>query len=172
VSPAERVRYAAPAPIRSDHPVHEFDCGKPPLDNWLKDHALANEGRASRTYAVVAKDGPQSGKVVCYYALATGSIELSDLPRRLRHKLPNPVPVILLGRLAVDRRHKGAGLGRAMLREAIFRTIEVAQSAGVRALIVHPIDDEAAAFYGRFGFEFLRDSRSMFLPIEDMTAAL
>ena len=164
--------YLAPQPIRAEHPVNGFDCGRPPLNEWLKRHALANEGRASRTYVVISASGPEAGEVIAYYALATGSVLISELPRRLRHDLPNPAPVMVLGRLAVDRRHGGLGLGRALLREANRRTMEVSRTAGVRALIVHPIDNEAATFYARFGFAWLRDGKSMFLPLEDMIAAL
>jgi GNAT superfamily N-acetyltransferase len=165
--------YSAPVPITAEHRVEGFDCGKPKLTDWLKAHALDNEGRSSRTYVVVANTGPEAGDVVGYYTLATGGVTRADLPRTMRHDLPNPVPVMLLGRLAVDARHQKKGIGPAMLTEAMQRTLEISQAAGVRALMVHAIDDEAVTFYLKYGFViFPTDSRTMFLPIETLAAAL
>lgn len=165
--------YSAPVQLTADHRIEGFDCGKPKLTDWLKAHALDNEGRSSRTYVVVANTGPQTGDVVGYYTLATGGVTRSEMPRRIRHDLPNPAPVMLLGRLAVDERHQKKGIGPAMLREAMQRTLEISRSAGVRALMVHAIDDEAVTFYLRYGFVlFPADSRTMFLPIETLAAAL
>ena len=165
--------YSAPAPLRAEHRIDGFDCGKPKLNEWLKAHALDNEGRSSRTYVVVANTGPQAGDVVGYYTLATGGVARSEMPRKIRHDLPNPVPVMVLGRLAIDGRHQKKGIGRAMLTEAMQRTLEISQSAGVRALMVHAIDDESVTFYLKYGFMlFPADSRTLFLPIETFAAAL
>ena len=165
--------YSAPVPFAAEHRIEGFDCGKPKLTDWLKAHSLDNEGRSSRTYVVVANTGPQAGEVVGYYTLATGGVTRSEMPRKIRHDLPNPVPVMMLGRLAVDERHQKNGIGPAMLKEAMQRTLEISQSAGVRALMVHAIDDEAVTFYLKYGFVlFPADSRTMFLPIETLAAAL
>lgn len=165
--------YSAPVPLTAEHRIDGFDCGKPELTDWLKAHALENEGRSSRTYVVVANTGPQAGDTVGYYTLATGGVTRSEIPRKIRHDLPNPVPVMMLGRLAVDERHPKKGLGPAMLREAMQRTLDISQAAGVRALMVHAIDDEAVTFYLKYGFViFPTDSRTMFLPIETLAAAL
>lgn len=165
--------YAAPVPITPDHRFEGFACGKSPLDEWLKARAIDNEGRASRTYVVVAATGPQAGEVVGYYTLATGGVALSEIRRKDRHNLPNPVPVMVLGRLAVDRRHSGQGIGPALLREAMARALDISRSAGVRMLMVHALDDDAVAFYLRYGFHiFPAGSRTMFLPIETIAAAL
>lgn len=165
--------YHPTARIAAVHRVEAFACGKPPLDSWLRERALANEGRASRTYVVVAASGPQAGQVVAYYTLATGSVALADVRRRDRHNLPDPVPVMVLGRLAVDRRHGGQGLAGSMLREALSRTLEVAAIAGVRFLLVHAIDDEAARFYLRYGFHaFPPGGRTLFLPVETIAGSL
>lgn len=162
--------YSAPAPIASRHQLEAFDCGKPSMDAWLRAHALANEGKASRTYVVCAG---ATDLVAGYYALAAGGIGRADLPRKLRQGIPDPVPVMVLGRLAVDRRHAGAGLGAAMLRDAMQRTLLVSRTAGVRALILHALDDEAAAFYARYGFlPFPAATRTMFLPVETLESAL
>ena len=165
--------YSAPVPLIAEHRIEGFDCGKPKLNDWLKEHALDNEGRASRTYVVVANTGPEAGDVVGYYTLATGGVTISEMPRNLRHNLPNPVPVMMLGRLAVDQRHQKNGIGPAMLQEAMQRTLDISRSAGVRAMMVHAIDDEAVTFYLKYGFLlFPGDSRTMFLPIETIAKAL
>lgn len=165
--------YLPPVPLSAEHRIEDFDCGKPKLTDWLKAHALDNEGRASRTYVVVANSGPKAGDVVGYYTLATGGVAISELPRKLRHNLPNPVPVMLLGRLAVDLRHQKKGIGPAMLREAVQRTLDISRTAGVRAIMVHAIDDDAVTFYLKYGFLlFPGDGRTMFLPIETIANAL
>lgn len=166
-------RYAAPVPLAIDHRTDAFDCGKPPLDTWLKARAQGNEGRASRTYVVAATTGPQAGDVVGYYTPATGGVAPSEIRRKDRHDLSNPVPVMVLGRLAVDHRHHGHAIGPALLREAMQRTLDISRSAGVRMLMVHAIDEDAVAFYLRYGFHvFPPSSRTMFLPIETIAAAL
>jgi GNAT superfamily N-acetyltransferase len=170
---APRPAYAPPQPITADHDLEGFDCGKAPLDDWLRRRALRNEGKASRTYVVTAMSGDQAGIVVAYYTLAMGAVRLAEVPSRLARNMPNPVPVAVLGRLAVDRRHRGRGLGAAMLREAMQRVLEASRSMGARALIVHAIDDEAAAFYARYGFQsFPPGTRTLWLPVETIAASL
>lgn len=165
-------RYAAPAPLVAGHRVDGFDCGTPSLNHWLKAHALANEGRASRTYVVVAADGSHAGDVIGYYTLATGGVALSAIRGKHRHDLPDPVPVMVLGRLAVDQRHHGQAIGSTMLREAMHRTLDISRAVGVRMLMVHAIDDAAVAFYLRYGFHlFPTGSRTLFLPIETTATA-
>ena len=166
-------RYAAPVPISPDHRLDGFDCGRTALDDWLKARALDNEGRASRTYVVTAITGAQASEVVGYYTLATGGVALSEIRGKHRHNMPHPVPVMVLGRLAVDHRHRGHAIGPSLLREAMQRTLDISRSAGVRMLMVHAIDDDAVAFYLRYGFHiFPAGSRTMFLPIETIAAAL
>lgn len=165
--------YSAPVPLTADHRIEGFDCGKAQLTGWLKTQALDNEGRSSRTYVVLANTGAEAGEVVGYYTLATGAVTRSEVPRKIRHNLPSPVPVMVLGRLAVDERHKDKSIDSAMLKEAMQRTLEISRTAGVRALMVHAIDDEAVAFYRKYGFVlFPVDSRTLFLPIETLAAAL
>lgn len=111
--------------------------------------------------------------VAGYYALATGAVQRAELKSKLRHGAPDPVPVMVLGRLAVDRRHQGLGLGGALLQDAMRRTVEISRAAGVRMLLVHAIDEDAAAFYRRFGFQSLpRQALTLFLPVETIIAAL
>lgn len=163
-------RYDPPVPIARSHILEGFDSGKPPLDAWLRTHAHDNEGKASRTF-VVTQAG--SALVVAYYTLAAGSIVRTEVPGKHRHGLPNPVPVMIMGRLAVDRRHHGVGLGKALLREAGQRTLTVSREAGVRALIIHALDDDAVTFYAKFGFQqFSAGTRTMMMMIETLAVAL
>jgi ribosomal protein S18 acetylase RimI-like enzyme len=170
---APKAPYTPPAPITADHRIDHFECGKPALDEWLRTHALENEDKASRTYVVTARTGEEAGNVVAYYTLAYGSVVRQEVPKKIRQRLPNPVPVMVLGRLAVDKKHGGKSLGPALLREAMHRTAEASQIAGLRALIVHAIDDEAVGFYAKYGFQvFPAGSRTMFLPIETLRQAI
>ena len=138
----------APAPLAPHHELAEFDSGVAPLDRWLKDRARQNEtSGGSRTYVVC--DGK---RVVGYYSLAAGSILHETATGRVRRNMPNPVPVALLGRLAVDRGWQGRSIGSGLLRDAVLRVIGAAETIGVRALLVHAISDEAKAFYERWGF--------------------
>lgn len=166
---AGKPQYEAPRPISSDDRLDAFDCGKPPLDDFLRRRALNNEGKASRTFVVRAANG----EVVAYYTLAAGAIQLADVPKKLQRNMPNPVPVMVLGRMAVDRRHTGRKLGQGMLREAMQRVLEASTTIGARTLIVHAIDDEAVTFYTRYGFQvFPAGTRTLFLPIETIAKSL
>jgi GNAT superfamily N-acetyltransferase len=166
-------RYSAPRPIEAGDDVAGFSCGKPPLDHFLKQRALRNEGKASRTYVVTSGSGSDAGKVVAYYTLAAGALAHEEAPGWAKRNMPNPVPVIVVGRLAVDSDHHGRGLGKSLLREAMQRSLEASRQIGARALIVHAIDDEAAGFYLPFGFQrFPGESATLFLPIETLAKAL
>lgn len=166
-------RLAPPRPISPDDRTENFRSGKEPLDRFLRERALANEGQASRTYVVCAVADGEPGAVIAYYTLAAGAVARADAPGPLRRNMPDPLPVMVLGRLAVDRRWAGQGLGTAMLREAMQRVIEAARLVGARAMIVHAIDEEAAAFYEPYGFRpFPAGSRTLFLPVETILAAL
>ena len=165
--------YASPTPITTDHRIDGFDCGKAPLDEWLKAHALENEGKASRSYVVTAQAGEDAGNVVAFYTLANGSVTREEIPKKIRQGLPNPVPIMVLGRLAVDKRHAGNGIGPGLLRQAMQRTWQASQVAGIRALVVHAIDDDAVGFYAKYGFQiFPSGSRTLFLPIETLQRAI
>ena len=138
----------APEHLTPEHDVGAFDSGVLLLDNWLKRRALDNErAHASRTYVVVAR-----GRVVGYHAIATGAVALSDAPGRVRRKMPDPIPVMVMGRLAVDRQYQGRGIGQGLLRDAILRTLQAAEIAGIRAILVHAISEEARRFYISHGF--------------------
>ena len=138
----------SPQHLTSDHDVSAFDCAVPELNDWLKRRALQNEGsRASRTFVVTS-----DGRVVGYYALATGAIAHAATTGRVRRNMPEPIPVMVLVRLAVDRAHQGTGLGSALLRDALLRTLAVAEAVGIRAILLHAISEEARRFYLHHGF--------------------
>ena len=140
----------APAPLTPEHQVNSFSCGESVLDEWLKRRALANQiSGASRTI-VVADDERQ---VVGYFALAAGAIAHQDATRSIRHNMPDPVPVMVLARLAVDTRAQGMKLGAALLQDALQRCVLVSQNTGVRALLVHALNDRARQFYEYYGFK-------------------
>jgi GNAT superfamily N-acetyltransferase len=141
-------RTSAPEHLRPDQELAAFDSGVPVLDDWLKRRALVNEELgAARTYVVTA-----GGRVVGYYALATGGVARAAVTGRVRRNMPDPVPVMVLGRLAVDRAYQGRGLGEGLLRDAVLRTLQAAQLGGIRAILVHAISEEAKRFYLRHGF--------------------
>jgi GNAT superfamily N-acetyltransferase len=118
------------------------------LDEWLRRRALANqESGASRTYACIA-----DSRVVAYYSLASGGAAAADAPGKVKRNMPDPIPVMILGRLAVDRAWQGKGLGLDLLRDAVLRTQQAAMIGGIRALLVHAIDEQGARFYERAGF--------------------
>jgi GNAT superfamily N-acetyltransferase len=139
----------APERLRSDHDLSTFTCGEPSLDDWLRRRALVNaEYGASRTYVVCTEDR----RVVGYYALAAGAVGHAEAPGRVRRNMPDPIPVMVLGRLAVDESFRGQGLGSALLRDAILRTLQAAEIVGIRAILVHAISDHARRFYEASGF--------------------
>ena len=140
---------SAPEKLRPDHDVSSFESGTPVLDDWLRRRALPNqESGASRTYVVCA-----GRRVVGYYALATGAIAQGEATGRTRRNMPDPVPVMVIGRLAIHSRYQGRGLGRALLRDAVLRTMQAAEIAGIRAMLVHAISEDAKLFYERCGFQ-------------------
>jgi GNAT superfamily N-acetyltransferase len=137
--------------LARSHDLSQFDCGThASLNDWLKRFAWINQqNESSRTYVVL-----RGNRAVAYYSLASGSVRREDAPARVAKGLANhPIPVILLTRLAVDKDEQGAGLGKAMLKDAMIRIASAADIVGARAMLVHAIDDQAAAFYRRFGFE-------------------
>jgi GNAT superfamily N-acetyltransferase len=136
--------------LRRDHLVDSFDCGQEALNQWLRKHALQNQGAgAAQSYVGLVVD-----LVIGYYSLAVGQIEFADAPERLRKGLArHPVPVMLLARLAVDKNWQKKGVGRALLRDAVLRTMQAAEIAGIRALAVHAKDDDARRYYEQFDFE-------------------
>ncbi|MGE3993786.1 GNAT family N-acetyltransferase [Pseudorhodoplanes sp.] len=140
----------APEPIGPEHDLTNFNSGEPTLDDWLRRRAIRNEvGGASRTYVVC---NGKSNRVIAYYCLATGAIAHSAVGGRIRRNMPDPIPAMVLGRMAVDLNFHRSGLGKALLRDAALRTLQAAQLAGIRVLLVHAISESAKKFYAEFGF--------------------
>lgn len=140
---------SAPQPLVASHIISEFDCGETSLDDWLKRRALINQvSGASRTFVVTDQDN----RVCGYYALAAGAVAHQLATGSLRRNMPDPIPVLILARLAVDHRAQGIKLGAGLLRDAVNRAESVAQNAGVRALVVHALNEKARAFYEYYGF--------------------
>lgn len=140
----------APQPLTSEHNCTDFSCGELVLDDWLKRRALANQvSGASRTFVVADKEH----RVWGYYAMAAGAVSHQLATGGVRRNMPDPVPVMVLGRLAVDRRSQGIKLGGSLLQDAVNRAINVAQNTGVRALLVHALNEPAKRFYQYYGFQ-------------------
>jgi GNAT superfamily N-acetyltransferase len=139
-----------PEPLTFDHHKDTFDSGEPTLDEWLKRRALANQvSGASRTYVACEEDK----RVVGYYAIASGALAQTGAPGRFRRNMPDPIPVVVLARLAVDRNHQGRGLGRALFRDAAHRVAQAAGTIGIRGMVVHAISEDARRFYIALGFD-------------------
>lgn len=156
---------SAPQPLGPGHQLEAFDCGKPALTEWLLRHARQAQGSGSaRTF--VACDGE---RVAGYYSLTVGQIDTLEAPERVRRGMGQyPIPLVILARLAVDLGYQKRGLGFSLLRDAILRAITVAENAGIRALLTHPIDADANTFYRRFGFEPApHDERQLLLLLKD-----
>lgn len=142
--------YTGPTLLTSEHRLEGFDCGEPALNDWLTRRALCNQAAGtSRTWIVT--DEP-TGVVVAYYASSAASVMRAAAPRRIARDQPSELPAILLGRMAVDRRHQGGGLGGAMLKHFMKKAIEVSEMVGVRLVLVHAKDERVKDFYRHHGF--------------------
>lgn len=156
---------AAPAALTEHHQVTGFNCGHDSLNDWLTKRALKNQDSgANRTFVICSQNN-----VIGYYALASGSVERIDAPGTISRNMPEPIPVAVLARLAIDKKHQGQGLGVALLKDAMQRTAFIANDVGIRAILVHALDDEAKEFYLRYGFvESLTDSLTLFLSCKQL----
>jgi GNAT superfamily N-acetyltransferase len=162
-------RLKPPEPPSDEHLLGEFSSGEPSLDDWLKRRARPNQlTGASRTYVVC--EGP---KVVGYYALASGAVTHEEAPGKFRRNMPDPIPVVILARLAVDVGQQGRGLGRALFRDAAQRVARAADVIGVSAILVHAISERARDFYLALGFQpCLRNEMTLVVRLTDVRAAL
>ena len=160
---------STPAHLEERHDCASFDCGQPALNDWLRQQALKNEARgASRTYVVCVEQ-----RVVGYYALATGAVARAAATGKVRRQMPEPIPVMVIGRLAVDVRHQGQGLGHGLLRDALLRTLQVAGQTGIRAVLLHAMTADAKTFYQRAGFhESPVDPLLLMITMDDVEKAL
>jgi GNAT superfamily N-acetyltransferase len=142
-------RLSAPQPLAADHRTEGFSCGEASLDEWLRRRALVNQTTgASRTFVVT----DDQGQLLAYYALAAGAVSHQESPGSIRRNMPEPIPVMVLARLAVDQRLQGRQVGGALLKDALRRAAAVAQNVGVRALLVHALNEDARQFYIHYGF--------------------
>jgi GNAT superfamily N-acetyltransferase len=144
-----------PEKLNSLHQIETFDSGNSQLDEWLKRRALKNESEgASRTYVLCDRQA-----VIAYYCLVNGAIAQTAATGKVRRNMPDPIPVMVIGRLAVDRNWQGCGIGRALLRDAILRTLQAAEIAGIRAILVHAISKMRSSFTRSAGLLFRRSIR-------------
>jgi GNAT superfamily N-acetyltransferase len=167
------VPYRKPEPLARGHARDDFDCGNAALNEWLDRHALVSQASGGSRVYVTTESG--SAVVVGYYALAAAQVESEDAHSRLAKGQPQhrPIPVVLLARLAVDRRHQGRGVGRSLLLDAMVRVASAAERIGVRAMVVHAKNDDARAWYTGFGFEpSPTDPLHMGLLIKDIRATI
>lgn len=160
---------SAPEPLHAQHEIDSFASGVDSLDQWLKRRALRNQATgASRTFVAC-----ESGRVLAYYALASSAITSDAAPGRFRRNMPDPIPVVVLGRLAVDKSCQGRGMGRALVRDGALRVIQAADTIGIRGIIVHALTPEARGFYTRIGFEpSPLDPMTLMVTLADLKASL
>lgn len=151
---------SAPEPLNEHHQLADFDSGEASLDNWLKQRALKNQvNDSSRTYVIC-----EGQAVIGYYCLAAGAIGHAESPSTMRRNRPDPIPVLVLGRLAIHKEHQQKGIGTALLRDAILRTLQASEIAGITALLVHALSEQAKRFYRSRGF--------IESPVQPMTLCL
>jgi GNAT superfamily N-acetyltransferase len=160
---------SAPEPLADHHDLADFSSGELSLDEWLRRRARPNQvSGASRTYVVC-----ENARVIGYYALASGAVTVHMAPGRFRRNMPEPIPVAVLARLAVDRTRQGQGIGRALFRDAALRILNAADVIGIRGIVVHAISDAAKRFYTALGFdESPREPTTLMVTLADVQAAM
>ena len=158
-----------PEPLADHHDIGEFNSGEASLDDWLRRRARANQvSGASRTYVVC-----EGKRVIGYYAIASGAVTVESASGRFRRNMPDPIPVAVLARLAVDQSWQGKGLGRALFRDAARRVVNAAEAIGIRGIVVHAISPEAKKFYLALGFDpSPREPMILMVTLADVRAAL
>lgn len=165
LSKASGQTLSAPVPYQAlFHDVARFDCGRPPLNDWLRFKAAKAEARSARTYVVCDK-----AVVAGYFCISTGSISHDRVTAKLRQNMPDPIPVMVIGRLAVDKDYQGQGLGPGLLKDALLRCLQASETIGARAVLVHALDDQAHAFYLAQGFHQSPTNKlTLWLPLEEI----
>lgn len=160
---------SAPSLLTSAHQLASFESGEIVFDDWLKRRALANQiSGATRTFVVCEAD-----TVVGYYSLASGAISPREAVGRFRRNMPDPIPVVLLARLAIAQSHQGRGIGRALFRDAALRVLAAADTIGIRGLLVHALTQDAAAFYKRLGlYSSPLDAQLLMVTLADLRTAV
>ena len=162
------MKLTAPTPLTEHHVTDGFSCGVDSLDQWLKRRSLKNQIQgASRTYVVCDKR-----RVVAYYALASGAVTTTEATGKFRHNMPEPIPVVVLCRLAVDQSLHSKGFGRSLVRDAGMRVVQAANTIGIRGMTVHALTDAAKAFYEKVGFDpSPLDSHLLMISLADLIAS-
>jgi len=159
----------APELLTDEHVLDVFSCGKPELDDWLIKKALKNHKRNNTKVYVVCDD---NNKVIGYYAIAMGSVQRESALSSLKRNSPNPIPMVVLARLAVDEGYKGRGIGVGLLKDCVLRSVHAMNVVGGAGILVHALDDEAKAFYKRFGFnESPIDAMTLMARVIDIEAS-
>jgi GNAT superfamily N-acetyltransferase len=163
------VALSAPEPLSDHHVIDDFSSGQISLDDWLKRRARANQASgASRTYVLC-----DESRVIGYYALASGAVAVRVVPGRFRRNMPNPIPVVVLARLAIDQAWQGRGIGRALFNDASRRVLQAADAIGIRGIVVQAISDEAKKFYMAVGFDPCPDEPdTLVVTLADIRAAM
>ena len=161
---------SAPQPLSDQHDLSTFDCEEASLNDWLLRRARANQlSGGSRTFVVCAG----ATRVVGYYCLSAYTVAHTQATGSIRRNMPDPVPMMLVGRLAVDRNLKGKGLGGALLKDAILRVVQIAEQAGVRGIVVHAISEDVKRFYAKWGFrESPTDPLALMARLSDIVATI
>lgn len=162
-------RLLPPEPLGEAHEFGDFSSGETTLDDWLKKRARANQATGtSRTYVLC-----EGSRVIGYHAIASGVILVENAPGRFRRNMPNPIPVAVLARLAVDKDWQGRGIGRALFRDAAQRVAQAADAIGIRGIVVHAISEEAKNFYLALGFDpSPNESLTLMVTLADVRTAL
>ncbi|QTF09705.1 GNAT family N-acetyltransferase [Brenneria izadpanahii] len=160
---------SAPEPLHSTHVLSSFRCGVESMDNWLKQRAMKNQLTGASRMFVCCDDS----KVMAYYSLTSSAVATNTASGRFRRNMPDLIPVVVLGRLAVDKSLHGQGVGRALVRDAGLRVIQVAETIGIRGMLVHALSDEARDFYLRVGFEpSPMDPMMLMVTLGDLVASI
>ena len=166
---SSEIKFSPPELLTGEHDLEGFDCGEPELNTWLVKRAMFNQtAGASRTYVL-----PTEKEIAGYYSLAAGSVHRDEALGRVRRNMPEPIPVIVLGRLAVSRKYQGKGLGRLLLRDAVLRAAQASDVIGVRAMLVHALHERAKTFYESYGFKVSPvDTLTLMITIADAKTAM
>jgi GNAT superfamily N-acetyltransferase len=162
-------KISPPTPILHEHELVNFNSGETSLDEWLKKRALKNQASGASSCFVIAN----KKIVIGYYTLSAGAISHEAAPKTMRRNMPNPLPILLLGRLAIDKKYHNTGLGSAMLRDAMIRAVSVARDAGIFAILVHALSEQAKRFYISRGFiESPLQSMTLMMTLETVRSIL
>lgn len=160
-------KYPAPQPINSTHLVGDFDCGEESMNNWLKNKALNNEiNNNSRTSVVCVEN-----TIIAYYSLCTGCIYHKNLSRKFKHRSPDPIPSLVLGRLAIDLKYQGQGLSKDLIKEIYIKTFKLSQIVAMKVLVVNALNSEIVSFYQKLGFVLSKTDPLLLLKSVDQIQA-